>query len=237
MNRVNVVRAFQMIVVGVALVVMTGPSAFAGLFGCRYVCRPRTVYVYYQPSVDLATVRQVRVIYFSAKYNAWFETDAVVPPAGASIGLSTVVSVPHVGLVRGWVVAVFSQPRMNSPYSEELREAKRIGNAVGAGLGTQGSLWPPTMAPLPAAAAQATPSVAPTQVAIVTHPVSPAGICVRLWTNKAGTAQAVAELLEVRDGAIVVRNSAGKVYEQPFDSLSDTDVAFVQTLAVNLHNS
>jgi hypothetical protein len=149
------------------------------------------------------------VIYFSTQYSAWFEVDAVVPPHSAVIGVSAVVKVPRVGLVRGWVVSVYTQPRMNSPYKTEVENANT--DQSGGGGNTTGS--------------SATSARAESEPAAQRSSLN--GL-VRLWTNKAGTQKVFAELLQIRNDTVLVRDAGGKIYEQSFASLSDADVAFLK---------
>ena len=145
-------------------------------------------------------VRQVRVIYFSNSLNAWFESDAVVPPWGAVVGLSVNAQVPKVGSVRGWVVAVYGQPKMNSPYQTNVEEAGRIGEQVGSA------------GPRLSKEKKGTESVVGT---------------VRLWSSKDGKKQVLGELLAVQDDFIIVRTMAGKIAKQSISTLSKSDVDFL----------
>lgn len=152
--------------------------------------------------------RQVRVTYFNSKYSAWFETDAMVCHKNAGIGLSVNVDVAGVGHVRGWVVAVYTQPRLQSPYGVQSQEAVKA----------------PAHVSLKA-------SEAPRALVSSTTPSHKLSGCTRLWTNKQGDRHAVAELVSVNDDSITVKTPEGKVVEQSFGNLSDADVKFVRTAA------
>jgi SLA1 homology domain 1, SHD1 len=152
-------------------------------------------------------MRQVRVTYFSTKYNAWFETDAVVAPKDATIGLSVDVNVPNVGHVRGWVVTVYTQPRMQSPYKMETQEAVK---SPGTGVSSKAAT---TVQALVSASAE----------------INRLAGCTRLWTNKDGQKHVVAELVKVNRDSVTVRLKDGKVAVQPFANLSEADIEFVQS--------
>lgn len=151
-------------------------------------------------------MRQVRVTYFNTKFSAWFESDAMVSPKDATIGLSVDVNVPSVGHVRGWVVTVYKQPRMQSPYKMETEEAVKT----------------------PAGSVSAKAETAVQSLVSVPAQADRLDGCTRLWTNKDGKKHVVAKLVKVNQDSVTVRLTDGKVVDQPLANLSDADISFVQ---------
>lgn len=148
--------------------------------------------------------RQVRVTYFNTKYSAWFETDAIVSPKNAAIGLSVDVNVPGVGHVRGWIVTVYTQPRLQSPYGTQTQEAVKAPSSLSLKAET-------------------------TVQALVSKPIESSRLsgCTRLWTNKAGDKHVVGELIKADSTTITIRTADGRVVDQPIANLSDADVKFI----------
>jgi hypothetical protein len=161
------------------------------------------------------------VIYFCGQFSAWFEADALVHPYGAVLGNSAIVLVPGVGCVRGWIVAVHAMPPMNSPYKASSESAPKNASTNGQQMmnGTPQSLESSYAQRIDAPATQ--PVSTPARASVKGHE--------RVWTNKAGTRTAKAELLQIRENAILVRDSSGNIFEQSFENLSDADVAFVRS--------
>jgi hypothetical protein len=154
-----------------------------------------------KPPKSISPARQVRVIYFNTEYNAWFEVDAVVPPSQASIGLSVSAIVPDVGKKRAWVVSIYRQPRMNSPYKTKATHADKD-----------------------------CPDVPEPATAVKFDQKKDLVGTIRLWTSKEDGRQVVAELLEIQKDSAILRSVGDKEFKQPFDSLSDADVKFLRTV-------
>ncbi len=214
----------KMVATGV-IALVANPAVHAGGFctpSCYSYCPPTVVsctpVIVHTKPVDpppppapkADASRQVRVTYFSTQFNAWFEADAMVAPAHAQVGLSVNVLVPKAGHVRGWVVAVYAQPRMTSPYRTEMDEAEKAGPGSGNARLDSG--------------AQSDALVVAPPVQIPNRAIG----STRVWTSKDGEKQVIAELLSVSTDSIRVRTGTGRVVEQLLDNLSEADVMFVR---------
>lgn len=253
MFRMNVVRSLGVLAIVVGTLVATTSTASAGLFNraSRYSYQ-RVTYTNnsaasnnsghghhyghdgyhgdhsncYHPHCvhpvhwDYNALRYVRVIYFSSTFSAWFESDAMVHPYAAVLGNSAIVLVPRVGYVRGWVVAVHSMPPMNSPYKASAETAPKTGTTNNQQQMMNSGSQPGQYAQQANSQANQVVST-PARISVKGHE--------RVWTNKAGTRTAKAELLQIRENSILVRDSSGQIVEQPFENLSDSDVAFVKS--------
>jgi hypothetical protein len=208
----NVVKMAGIFAFGIGSVMTTNSSVYGGLFGFRSVHRPVVIVVPAPPLPARTTpqpkpVRQVRAIYFSAQYSAWFEVDGLVSPEDAEIGVLVTLDIPNVGQVRGWVVSVYSQPRMVPPYETRTQESARQPAMIDSASSLHSNVY---------------------DVHVPTN--SRVSEKLRLWTNRAGTRQALGEFVELRGDTVVIRGASGEICEDLMTNFSDADMAFIRSI-------